>query len=61
MKTKENKGQLEVNKGYTDTCKDVKPADIPYDKYMEVVRENEDLKEIIVKLVRKLNECKFFD
>lgn len=39
----------------------VRPADIPYDKYMQVVRENEDLKETIVKLVKKLNGCLFFD
>ena len=40
---------------------DIKPADIPYDEYMNVVRENEELKETIVKLVKKLNGCLFFD
>jgi len=43
-----------------DSCKVVRPADIPYDKYMDVVKENEELKETIVKLVKKLNECRFF-
>lgn len=42
-------------------CFDVRPADIPYDEHMRVIRENEELKETIVKLVKKLNECKFFD
>lgn len=40
---------------------DVKPSDIPYDEHMKIVRENEELKETIVKLVKKLNEHKFFD
>jgi len=40
---------------------DVRPEDIPYDEYMQVVRENEELKETIVKLVKKLNGCLFFD
>ena len=43
-----------------DSCKVVRPADIPYDKYMEVVKENEDLKEIIVKLVKRLNSHQLF-
>ena len=40
---------------------DIRPADIAYDKYMQVVRENEELKEIITKLVKKLNRCLFFE
>lgn len=40
---------------------DIKPADIPYDKYMDVVRENEELKEIVIKLTKKLNGCLFFE
>lgn len=40
---------------------DVRPADIPYDEHMKVVRENEELKETIIKLVKKLNGCLFFD
>lgn len=40
---------------------DVRPADIPYDEHMKIVRENEELKETIVKLVKKLNGCLFFD
>ena len=44
-----------------DRCKDARPADVPYDKHIQVVGENEELKEIIVKLVKKLNECRFFD
>ena len=40
---------------------EIRPADIPYDEHMKVVRENEELKETIVKLVKKLNGCLFFD
>ena len=43
-----------------DSCKVIRPADVPYDKHMAVVRENEELKETIVNLVKKLNECGFF-
>ena len=43
-----------------DSCKAVRPADIPYDKHMAVVRENEELKETVIKLTKKLNECGFF-
>lgn len=61
MKKEIYTGKLEVNKGYTDICKEVRPADVSYDEYMHVIRENEDLKEIIVKLVKRLNRCMFFD
>jgi len=50
--------QLGVNQRIIDeddSCKVVKPADVPYYKYMEVVKENEDLKEIIINLVKRLN------
>ena len=40
---------------------DIRPSDIPYEEHMKIVRENEELKETIVKLVKKLNEHKFFD
>jgi len=34
--------------------KDIRPADIPYDEYMKIVRENAELKETIIKLVKKI-------
>ena len=41
-------------------CVSEKLAVVSYDEYKTVVRENEELKETIVKLVKKLNECGFF-
>ena len=41
-------------------CVSEKLAVVSYDEYKNVVRENEELKETIVKLVKKLNECGFF-
>lgn len=35
-------------------CKDVKPADIPFEKYNKLERENEVLKDVIVRLTVKI-------
>ena len=39
-----------------ETKEDVRPSDIPYDEHMKVVHENEQLKEIIIKLNKKILE-----
>lgn len=49
------------NSADEEKCVEDIPADIPYDRYMTVVRENDELKETVIKLLKKLNECKFFD
>ena len=49
----ENKMEKDV---ITDENEDIKPADVSYYEYMNVVRENEELKETIVKLVKKLRK-----
>lgn len=58
---KKNIQDTQNNADEEKCVKDDRPADIPYDEYMTVVRENEELKETIVKLVKKLNRCLFFD
>lgn len=57
--------QFVANQKSIDTDKKIcvgeKLAVVSYDEYMEVVRENEELKETIVKLVKKLNVCGILD
>lgn len=38
----------------TNSLDEMKPADIPYKEHMKVVRENEALKDAIVKLTLKI-------
>lgn len=37
-----------------ELCQTVKPADVPYDKYISLEHENEELKNVIVELNKKL-------
>lgn len=62
LETGKKNSQNTQNIADEEKCvKDIRPADIPYDEYMTIVRENEELKETIIKLVKKLNGCLFFD
>lgn len=58
LETGKKNSQNTQNIADEEKCvKDDRPADIPYDEYMTVVRENEELKETIVKLVNQMHIC----
>lgn len=51
----ETSGYIDVNDvKISDKTENIKVADVSYEKYMEVVHENEILKQIIVELNKKL-------